>query len=207
MINQSLSSVGLYTKRLRASAPGKPVWMILQGFGWRDLKNSQCYGSEDLQQGRRPNIVELRLMVFDAILNGANGIIYYGTSFIERDSQLWKDVLQVSKELRSLEPVILTKPFSKTPSVTTGNTHGSVDGPEIQLTLRKAGNDWVLIMINTSVYGIPFTLSGLPDSLNGQKLFRLYSDEYHNIKNNEFNDGIAGYGVHIYSTSREFEAK
>ncbi|MHC4123559.1 MAG: beta-galactosidase, partial [Planctomycetota bacterium] len=150
MINQSLSSVGLYTRRLRASAPGKPAWMILHGFGWRDLKNAPCYGSQDLQWGRRPNLVELRLMVFDAILNGANGIIYYGTSFIERDSQLWKNVLKVSKELRALESVVLAKPSAKIPSVTTGNTHGSVDGPEIQLMLRKTGKDWVLIMINTS---------------------------------------------------------
>ncbi|MHC4123557.1 MAG: beta-galactosidase [Planctomycetota bacterium] len=207
--NKSLSSVGVYTKRMKAAAPGKPAWMVLQGFGWRDLKSGPCVGSDDLMWGRRPNIVELRLMVFDAILNGANGILYWGVhyaGYLEKDNQLRKDILQVSKELRALESVVLAKPSAKAPSVTIGNTHNSVDGPELQLMLRKTGKDWVLIITNTAIHGMPFTLSGLPESLNGKRFYRLYSDEYHDIENGTFKDGIAGFEVHVYATSRRFEA-
>ena len=101
----------------------------------------------------------------------------------------------------------MTKPSVKLPSVTTGNTHSSVDGPELQLMLRKVDNDWVLIITNTAIHGMPFTISNLPKSINGKRFYHLYSDEYYDIKNSMFSSGIAGFGVHIYATSRKFEAK
>ena len=36
----NISSVGAYTDRMREAAPGKSIWMVLQGFGWRDLSES-----------------------------------------------------------------------------------------------------------------------------------------------------------------------
>ena len=35
--DRTLASVGAYTRRMQDAAPGKPVWMVLQGFGWADL--------------------------------------------------------------------------------------------------------------------------------------------------------------------------
>ena len=35
--DRNLTSVGAYTDRMRAAAPGKAVAMVLQGFGWRDI--------------------------------------------------------------------------------------------------------------------------------------------------------------------------
>ncbi|MHC4123558.1 MAG: hypothetical protein ACYSSI_08300 [Planctomycetota bacterium] len=208
--NKTLSSVGEFTKRMRVAASDKPVFMILQGFGWRDLKGNPSQNSDDLQWGRRPNLHELRFMVYDAIVNGANGILYWGVhyaGYTEKNNQLRKDIFKVSKELRALESAVLDKRSEKIPTVTIDDTHAPVDGPELQMMLRKTGKDWVLIVTNTSTHAIPFTLSDLPDSLNGKKLYLLHSDEHQDIKNGSLNDGITGYGVHVYATSRRFEVK
>jgi hypothetical protein len=54
---------------------------------------------------------------------------------------------------------------------------------------------------------VAFDVQGLPKALEGKKLYRLYTNEEHTVKNGGFHDGIRGHDAHVYSTSRRFEAK
>ncbi|MEN6493330.1 MAG: hypothetical protein ABFD16_03485, partial [Thermoguttaceae bacterium] len=65
--------------------------------------------------------------------------------------------------------------------------------------------DWVLVAVNESFCGLPFTVKGLPASLEGKTLYRLGSDESHTVRDRQFADGIASFDVHVYATSRRFE--
>jgi hypothetical protein len=206
MKDTNLSVVGAYTDRMRAGAPGKAIWMVLQGFGWRDI-NEDIRNAPDPDKGRRPNLGETRFMAYDAIVHGANAILYWGTHYIEKDSALWGDLMKVTREIRALEPAIVGARPNKTPTAVADETYGSVDGQGPRLMLRKSDEDWVLIAVNEIGQGISFTVTGLPKSLNGRTLYRLYSDETHKVENGRFRDGICGLGVHIYATSRRFEAK
>src|SRR5690606_26326563 len=67
---RTIASVGAYTDRMQESAPGKPVWMVLQGFGWSDIQ------PERKEFMRRPEGHETRFMAYDAIVHGARGILY-----------------------------------------------------------------------------------------------------------------------------------
>ncbi|MHC4537538.1 MAG: hypothetical protein ACYS6K_26690, partial [Planctomycetota bacterium] len=67
----NLSAVGAYTDRMRETAPRKSIWMVLQGFGWRDL-SEKGKNDPDPGKGRRPNFFEIRFMAYDAIVHGAN---------------------------------------------------------------------------------------------------------------------------------------
>jgi hypothetical protein len=73
--------------------------------------------------------------------------------------------------------------------------------------LRQVGEDWVLIAVNEWRTGVAFDIHDLPEALNGKTLYRLYSSEERTIQNGGFHDGISGYGVNVYATSRRFEAK
>jgi hypothetical protein len=73
--------------------------------------------------------------------------------------------------------------------------------------LRKTSADWVLIAVNESTYGISFQVKDLPADLNGRTLYRLYTGESHEVTRGGFRDGIRGFGVHVYATSRRFEAR
>ncbi|HQH73337.1 MAG TPA: hypothetical protein PK360_14785, partial [bacterium] len=63
---RNLPSVGHYTQRMIQSAPGKPAWMVLQGFGWDDIKESPSSGEP---KNRRPTRHETRFMAYDAIVH------------------------------------------------------------------------------------------------------------------------------------------
>jgi len=191
---------------MREAAPSKPIWMVLQGFGWRDLSEK---GREDpdSRKGRRPNFSETRFMAYDAIVHGANAILYWGTHYIEKDSALWQDLMKIAKELRALEPGIVGEHPKNTPISTADQTYGSIDGQGPHLMLRKAGQDWLIIAVNEYGQGVSFTVGKLPAELEGRTLYRLYSDEMRKVENRAFHDGIRGFGVHVYATSRRFEAR
>jgi len=202
----NLSSVGAYTDRMRRAAPGKSIWMVLQGFGWRDLSEERK-NDPDRSKGRRPNFAETRFMAYDAVVHGANAVLYWGTHSIEKDSPLWRHMMKTAKELRALEPGIVGKRPLNPPVAVAHETYGSVDEQGPVLMLRKTAQDWVLIAVNEHKQGVSFTISGLPEELEGKNLYRLYSDETHIVKNGGFHDGIRGVGVHVYATGRRFEAE
>lgn len=202
----NLSSVGAYTDRMCRAAPGKSIWMVLQGFGWRDLSKDDK-SDADPAKGRRPSFHETRFMAYDAIVHGSNAILYWGTHYIEKDSSLWLDLMKVARELRALEPAIVAEPPAALPISTADETYGSIDNEGPRLMLRKTGNDWVLIAVNEYSQGVSFTVSSLPEGSEGKTLYRLYSDETHVVRNGSIRDGIRGFGVHVYATSRRFEAE
>jgi len=202
----NLSSVGAYTDRMRQAAPGKSIWMVLQGFGWRDLSDEGKI-DPDRGKGRRPNLTETRFMAYDAVVHGANAILYWGTHSIEKESPLWRDLMKTAKELRALEPGIVGEHPMTPPVAVADETFGSIDERGPVLMLRKTAQDWILIAVNEHSQGISFTISKLPEVLEGTNLYRLYSDETHLVKNAGFHDGIRGFGVHVYATSRRFEVE
>jgi hypothetical protein len=207
----TLTSVGAYTDRMRDAAPGKACWMVLQGFGWRDIQEGQEL-KDDPKAGRRPTWQETRFMAYNSLLHGANAILYWGTAYIEKDSELWRDLLRLAKELRALEPAIVAPKPPFAPRAEGELNYASFDGDQPVLMLRQyAGADgapqWALIALNELYAGVAFRVSGLPADLEGRQLYRLYSDETVTVANSGFRDGIRGYDVHIYSTSKALQAE
>ena len=233
--DMSLTSVGAYTDRMRDAAPGKACWMVLQGFGWRDIQEGAQLKDDPLA-GRRPTWQETRFMAYDSLLHGANAILYWGTAYIQKDSELWRDILRVGRELRALEPAIVAPKPPFEPRAQGELNYASFDGGQPILMLRQyAGQDgatdpapdgatdpapdgatdpapdgatqWALIAVNELDTGVAFRVSGLPPALEGRQLYRLYSDETVTVKDGGFRDGIRGYDVHIYATSKALQAE
>ena len=215
LADMRLTSVGAYTRRMQLAAPGKACAMVLQGFGWRDLKEQPNEKENGVGIGRRPTWAESRFMAYDAIIHGANAILYWGTAYmkaVEDDGtpvsgrpRLWRDLLRVARELRALEPALVAPPL-KSPQVRQAPTYGSIDGQGILCTVRRVQDDFVLIIVNETADGLGFALEGLPAKLNGRTLHRLYSSEAHSIAGRRLHDGIRPRDVHVYATSRRFEA-
>ena len=200
----NLSSVGAYTDRMCETAPRKSIWMVLQGFGWRDL-SKEGNNDQDPRKGRRPTFSETRFMAYDAIVHGANAILYWGTHSIEKESPLWRDLMKVAREIRALEPGITARHPGNEPVAVADETFGSIDGQGPRLMLRKTGKDWVLIAVNEHAQGIAFAVNELPAEMEGKALYQLYSDEVHIVEEKSIHDGIRGFGVHVYATDRRFE--
>ena len=214
LTDMSLSSVGAYTRRMREAAPGRACAMVLQGFGWRDLRETVSEHQQALGIGRRPTFSESRFMAYDALLHGANAILYWGTAHMKpvEDNgsattgrpRLWQDLLRLGRELRALEPALVAQPEDGL-VVATAPTFGSHDRPALVTSLRWVGEEAVLIVANESGNGLRFAVERLPSKLNGRTLYRLGSSEEHRIAGTRLEDGIKGTEVHVYATSRSFE--
>lgn len=214
LINMSLSSVGDYTRRMRSAAPGQSCAMVLQGFGWRDLRERVTDHHVALGIGRPPTFRESRFMAYDALLHGANAILYWGTAYAKPTDQekaagrtrpqLWRDLLQLGSELRALEPAFLAKP-RRAPRVRIPATFGSQDRFPLVASLRQVDDDLVLMVANESGHGLRFAIEGLPGHLGGRTLYLLRGSEEFIAAKGAFEDGIAAYDVRVYATSRRFE--
>lgn len=164
LADRTLSSVGAYTRRMQAAAPDKPVWMVLQGVGWGDFLKVSAAEKEHL---RRPTREETRFMAYDAIANGAQGILYWGSDYVEKDSDFWKELLAVIEELSGLQSVLAAP--DALPDIQAGfaPTYGSVDRG-IVVRAKDAPDGIWLIVVNEWTGPLTAVLRGL-ESLEGQR--------------------------------------
>jgi len=202
LVNQLISSAGAYTRRMAAAAPGKSVAMVLQGFAWADIGHADK-GKND----NRPNFNQTRFMAYDALLNGAAAIMWFGTAYIPKDCELWQHILATARELRALEPALTAPPLEASVHTRAEEIYGSHDGEGPTVMLRRTGEDYVLIALNATRHGLAFRVEDLPGPLDGRRLHRLGTEESHLVTHGAFSDGIQAFDAHVYATSRRFERK
>lgn len=105
---------GEWTKKtVGVSAGNRPVWMVPQAFDWSH------YGKG--RKGRFPTPAELRVMTFLCLIHGADGLIYYCYHDLLRDKDSfeknWADMSAVAREVRSLEPALVSCMAPKIPEI------------------------------------------------------------------------------------------
>ena len=193
LADRSLASTGAFTLRMQEAAPGKPVWMVLQGFGWADLQKNPT--EEVREEKRRPTFRESRFMAYDAIVRGARGILYWGTAYIEKDSEFWGDLLKLVRELADLQPVLAAPDAAIDATVTLAQTWGSVDRG-VEILPKNVDGKVHLIVVNEFTDPLHYTINGL-DDLEGT----VYADpEDHReakVTGGTLTLGIAGQGVQV----------
>ena len=96
--NKHISMVGDYTRRMREVAQGKPFWMTLQIAFSGVVKPGRTL--------RFPTFPEQRFMAYQAIANGARGLVYFGgalpQTLNERDKPLGFNWTYFDKVMRPL---------------------------------------------------------------------------------------------------------
>lgn len=206
--DRSLSAVGAYTRIMQDAAPNKPVWMVLQGFGWADLHEPA--DDEARRNGRRPTYDELRFMAYDAIVHGARGILFWGTHSIEKDSQLWADLMKLAREIADLEPPpsdnpadrakwipgaqnpVLSAPDGNPVKITLAETWGSLDRGPVVLPKRTKGGDWYIV-VNEWPEPLTYSLHTRGNLLVDPTQENVRAEEV----DGKFTLKIRGNGVHI----------
>ena len=189
----TMASVGGYTRRMMEAAPGKPAWMVLQGFGWADL--NETAGAEERSSMRKPRPDESRFMAYDAIVNGARGILYWGTAYIGEDKTFWTELCALITELKDLQPVLSAPDAALDVKVTLAQTWGSLDRG-IRVLPKQVGGQVHLIVVNEWLDPLRYTLNGL-DSLNGKQYKDSSTGLTATVENGALTLPIRGYGVHV----------
>lgn len=193
MIERDLPAAGAYTRRMAAAAPGKPVWMVLQGFGWGDL-----HESKPAETFTRPTYQQSRYMAYDAIVHGARGILYYGTRHVrdvEEDSPFWQDLRRVVRELADLESQLAAPAWDLDLRIDYAPTSASRDRG-VCFASRGDKQDGIIILVNEHASGFAFDLHGL-DNLEGRALTIVDHWERPMVENGAIRFGLRGHSVAV----------
>jgi len=197
--NREISSVGDWTKIIHEAAGGKPVWMTLQ------ISFSGTVGKGKTL--KMPTFPELRFMTYEAIINGARGVNYFGGAnracLNERDEKLgynwtfWDRTLKpLISEINDKSPLAeaLVAPNSKIPVKATDKN--------IELCVREVGKDvYVLACSKDPQKTTEIEFSGLPKDL-GEGVVLYESPRKITPKDGAFKDWFAPFEVHVYKFSR-----
>jgi len=212
--NKDISVVGDMAKKMTTAAGGKPVWLTLQ-IAWSGSARSKskpgvlpCF----------PTLFQERFMVFDAIVNGARGLTFFGGHMTHVCSpedaghgwnwSFWRQALKpVVTQLGSddLRPALLAPNAADKITVT-----GARD---IQLVARRSGRFLWVIAVKTGPSGVSnVTFGGLPAGIKkGEALFEWVqvppprpfdpSKQTHRpvtVANRKFSDLFRPHDVHVY---------
>jgi hypothetical protein len=191
--DRSISSVGAYTARMQDAAPGKPVWMVLQGFGWKDLSIARTETKKQTME--RPDSAAVRFMTYDAIARGARGVIYYGTDNIEKDSALWKALLAQAGELLDQHHVWSAPDAELELNVVIEESWGSID-KGVELLPKSVGGETWILAVNEWQGPLTYSIQGL-EAFEGTRFRDQQANRHATVKNGVLTLTIRGQGVHI----------
>jgi len=215
--NKDISVVGDVAKKMVNAAGTKPIWMTLQ-IAWSGITANQ----------QRPNLVprfpglqEERFMAYQAIVNGARGLIFFGGQLTQvmrpRDAQAGWNWTFWDQVLRPLV-VELTSP-SVLPALIAPVAQASVSASaaNVELTARRSGNFLWVIAVRRGRATSQVTFTGLPNKQGGapltvgQVMFEYLQDplpppiqpdkqqfRYVTVANGSFKDWFAPHDVHVY---------
>ena len=167
--NKDISLVGDLTKKMVQVAQGRPVWMTLQ-IAWSGMAASTKPGHTDLVP-RFPTLLEERFMVYQAIVNGARGLMFFGGNMTQVMRPIdaktgwnwtfWQQVLRpVLLELTSTAVApALVAPAS--------NAKVTASAKDIELATRETPDFLHVIAVRRGAATSRVTFSGLPSKHDG----------------------------------------
>ena len=215
--NKDISVVGDVTKKMVNAAGGKPVWMTLQ-IAWSGITANQH--RPDLVP-RFPTLQEERFMAYQAIVDGARGLVFFGGQLTQvmrpRDAQLGWNWTFWELALRPLL-VELTSP-SVLPALIAPVAQAAVKSSAagVELTARRSGNFLYVIAVRRDGTTSRVTFSGLPPKQGGgqlavgQVMFEYAQDplpppiqpdkqqfRYVQVQSGSFKDWFGPHDAHVY---------
>src|SRR5215207_9749640 len=193
----NLHDVGTWTDRIRSVTPNGAVWTTLQ------VCASGSSDPNDSSKFVLPSKVQERYMIYDAILNGATSLAFYGGNldrcWNESDAArgwnwtFWDTVLEgLVREVNADSPIA---PALVNPGST--KTLESTDA-ETQVISREGAGDsdlWV-IAARHGAGTAPVTITGLPA---GVRTGTVYTEgRAIDVTNGSFTDTFSRWDVHVY---------
>lgn len=155
-----ITRVREYMREAHWSSLGrKPVWLIAQAFG----------GVEHWP--RAPTPAELRNMVYQGLVQGASGVLFY--RFCQEDERhiqpaaLWREVRTLAVELAELTPVLVAPDWS-------GRIDQRVGEPGVDIMIKQYEKSFYLFVVNytRTPQRVRFSTRDLPPFSRAQALYR-----------------------------------
>jgi hypothetical protein len=215
--NKDISVVGDVTRKMRSAAGTKPVWMTLQ-IAWSGVTPSR---QRPGLVPRFPGLQDERFMAYEAIVNGARGLSFFGGQLTQvmrpRDAQLGWNWTFWDLVLRPLV-IELTSP-SVLPALVAPDAQAAVSASaaNVELTARRSGTFLWVIAVRRGGPTSQVTFTGLPNRQGGgpltagQVMFEYAQDPLPppvqpnkqqfrsvTVANRSFKDWFGPHDAHVY---------
>jgi hypothetical protein len=207
--NKEISMVGDYTRTMMEVSGGKmPVWMVLQIAFSGVIKPGKTL--------RLPTFAQERFMAYQAIINGARGLVFFGgnlpQAMTEADAKLgwnwrfWSRVLRpLMDEIGRRSPLhaALVAPESGLPvKVEIKQAFGGeADPKEIEFCVRGTPDALFLLACKRDGATVEVEFSGLPAGLGKGEV--LYEEpRIAEAKDGRFTDWFGPFEAHVYRFER-----
>jgi len=192
LLNPYLSQVGEYVdKMMRVSEGKRPLFMVLQGFSWEMLKDEK---ERDPRMILYPTYEQSRFMAYNAIVHGAVGINYWGTSYTPQPSTFMESLNHLTRELQEMQGV-LAAPASDIEIGKEYHEMGHSVDAGVEMLSKKFDGLLYLIAVNSDKNPVKVTFSGL----NGFTSTDVWKENRHiKLDNGKFTEIFKPFDVHIY---------
>jgi hypothetical protein len=217
--NPDITLVGDMTRKMRQAAGPKPIWMTLQ-IAWSGAAPSTDHPQ---RVPRFPSLRQERFMAYEAIVDGARGLMFFGGHMTEVCTpddaaagwnwKFWREVLRpLVRELSSPE----LRPALVNPDDAT-NVRPRTARSDIELVVRRGDGFLFVIVVKRGGDTTQVSFVGLPKKANGTALTRgevlfeyvqsppplprVPGHQIHrhiSVTNGGFKDWFAPYDVHVY---------
>ena len=175
--NKDISVVGDVARWIKQAAGTKPFWMTLQ-VAWSGV----------IPTSKNPNVVprfpspaELRFMAYQAIVNGARGLVFFGGHLTEvmspADAAAGWNWSFWERTLRPLVQELASDSLAPALSAPPGRPTVTASSSDLEVATRRAGSFLYVLAVRRGGKTTRVTLSGLPRSVTGgQVLFEYVQD-------------------------------
>ncbi len=192
LAQQPIAKVAKYVKAVNEATGGlKPAWVTPQAFNYGD------YGRPN---NRAPTFKELRNMLYQAVVYGAKGFLWYTWAASQNYPDVGLGMPYLAKEIRDLREAVLAPE--------TGGARVKCARPdEMHVSVRRAGGRWVIFAVNTATEAqyVTFDLSavkGLP-----RELYVVGEGRTVKVAGEKLTDKFEVYATHIYTSDRKLAAR
>ena len=175
--NKDISVVGDVARWIKQAAGAKPFWMTLQ-IAWSGV----------IPTAKNPNLVprfpspaELRFMAYQAIVNGARGLVFFGGHLTEvmspADATAGWNWSFWERTLRPLVQELSSDSLGPALSAASGRSTVAASSSDLEVATRRSGAFLYVIALRRGGKTTRVTLTGLPRSVRGgQVLFEYVQD-------------------------------
>ncbi|MGA1875598.1 MAG: hypothetical protein ACMUIA_08315 [bacterium] len=183
-LDQAVSQVG-----------SQRVWSVVQAFG----------GSEHKGSGwpRFPTYHELRALTYLSLIHDASGLLYYSYPHASSSQTDWKNLAKIVSELQAIYPWLTipkVNPTKESPALSLAILSPYKADAEgraaIHFALKKRGDHFLLLTVNTSEHPVQMSMDGLPGQL--RQVSVLFEQRKIVLKQGNLFDEFAPFETHIY---------
>jgi hypothetical protein len=193
----ALHEIGTWTDTIASVTPSGAVWTTLQ------ICASGSSNPDNLEQYVVPTPRQERYMIYDAIINGARSLAFYGGNIFrcwnDQDEELgwnwwfWENVLEdLVGEINAASPIA---PALVNPGTTQALPANDATTQVIMRHGTSPSDLWV-IAARHGAGSEPVTISGLPASVESGTVYT--EGRSIAVQNGSFTDTFARWDVHVY---------